>query len=288
MFGKKQIVSLLAAGGLSVGLPMAGATDRTFDNVSGNNWSTGANWTGGLAPSFSDKAIIPSGETCYVDISNAECDHLEIASTGVLSINAGSSGGGNDRKLTLDHDGDANSTINGTINLLGQYSSLVFITTDPTLSGSGKIVGSHNDATIDFGGRILASGVVIEGNLHITADNSDDRFVNNNTVNANHDGVLLIDHCSLHDDSEGGAIWKTSALTTSGTPILRLNHDVPGNPQYAQLFGEFQINAGLLEIQTSIQGWGKLKQYGGKVTTDSNSIATFSYDENDSNDDCVE
>jgi len=280
--------AVLLITGVAVVLGMAAPLalgDHYFCNESGTTpgvWSDAGNWENQAdclgsvhtsIPGLNDEVIIPSGKTCAVDISNAQADHLEV--DGTLNINAGSAGGGNNRKLTIDS-GDSTSIIDGTLNLQGQYSSIVIDGANTTFSGSGKIVGTHNDATFDFSDFDVISEINIEGNMRIVATDNNDEFTNNDIVDANRDGVLLFENCVLHDDFNGGSLWKVSTPTFGGTPILRFNQLTPGIPNSTFLDGEFQIYDGALDVLTPTTTSGKLKHYGGGIKTGPSGTISFS------------
>jgi hypothetical protein len=264
-------VALVAFLGPSEGL----AADKSFVPTSGD-WSDSGNWSPSGVPGFDDKVTIGSGKTCTVDIPDAEADHLVVI--GTLNIAAGSAGEGNNRQLTIDS-GNSTSTIDGTMTLLGQYSSFV-ITGEPatTLSGTGKIVGAHNDAKVDFTGVDLTSQITIEGNMRVIAGGSSNEFENEHVVNANRDGTLLFYNCVLEDPTDGSAVWKTSTPTTVGTPILKLQHAYAHGQGAAFLDGEFQIYDGGLVLESSVVTTGKLKHYDGYLATGSSAVAEFSSD----------
>jgi len=244
-----------------------------------NNWWDGASCNSGShgVPDADDKALIVSGKTAEVDISNAEAAHLEVESTATLKIQAGSSG--NDRILTLSRNQATDSTINGTLTLEGQYSKLKFITTSHILLGTGTIIGKHNDALIDFnsGDIGLTSDLTIEGNLTIQANNISNVFTNRGTVNANRNGTLLIDNCKIEDldDATHDPVWKVSAVTTSGAAKLQFDHDVT-NPNYAALDGVFSITQGTLRVNSNIVTTGKLSHYSGNAEAAAGRFIRFS------------
>jgi len=270
---KKYLIAMTCVGvvlPVVSGRPLHGQTTRYFCATNSNSWSDGYSWwtnsncTGSNGvPTEADKAVVNSGVTCNVDISNAVADYLEVQSTATLTIQAGSAG--NIRKLTLDgEDQGATSTIAGTLNLDGQYSQFIFTTTSPTLSGSGKIVGKHNNATLDFAGLDLISNITVEGNLTIQATDDDDVFKNQGTVNANRNGRILFQNCAI--DDVAAALWKVSADTTAqGTAKLQFNHQYPSNQAGALLDGEFSITSGILRVNANIISSGKLYHYSGNA-----------------------
>ena len=111
--------------------------------------------------------------------------------------------------------------------------------------------------------------------MRIVAAGGENEFTNNYIVNANRDGVLLFESCAIDDGLFTGSIWKTTAPSGGGTPVLRLNQDFDIG-QITALSGEFQINAGGLNVVKATTTSGKSKHYGGGITTGSEGTITFS------------
>jgi len=282
MFRKYSVVILLAIFMVPFdGAAYGQAVTKHFCASQDNNWSNGNNWNQILTcdgavtgvPDDDDKTVIADNKTCNVNISTAIASHLEVRPGATLNIQAGSSG--NDRVLTLTGKTAFTTTVNGTVNLLGPYSKLLFTVNNHTLTGDGKIVGRDDSATIDFSDLRLTNVTTIEGNLQIISNDNDDAFINECIVNANGNGVLLFDDSLILQDVEG-AVWKITQPLGGGQPVLRFNQLYPGVSLKTPLEGDFEVRDGIVDIQSTIETTGTLFHTGGKIITGSTETALFS------------
>ncbi len=122
--------------------PATHAANNTFqpdgDGVNGA-WNDSNDWSGGI-PDATDNVIVPSGKICALDTTAGLADSLEIA--GTLNVTGVS--------LTVDGTSDSDHSITGSVFLKDGSASLVFTSTNHTMSGSnGKIDGEHNSAQIE-------------------------------------------------------------------------------------------------------------------------------------------
>ena len=92
-------------------------------------WNLAVNWSPNGVPTEGDRAVIPAGKTCTINIATAFADSIDVqasgASLGQLVING-------NKKLTLDNDDDEdnlakNSIVDGTLTLNGSGAVLAFI-----------------------------------------------------------------------------------------------------------------------------------------------------------------
>jgi hypothetical protein len=116
-----------------------------WTGATNNEWSIGANWCGGVAPSSSTDVIIPSGKSPQINSavgSPAECNNLTIQSGGTLTINAG-------KALTA----YGNTVIEGTFTVKADVSSAGSFISKGTVTGTANverwvsIVNSNNGNT---------------------------------------------------------------------------------------------------------------------------------------------
>ncbi|PYS46298.1 MAG: hypothetical protein DMG13_30310, partial [Acidobacteria bacterium] len=113
--------------------------DKTWNGSVSTDWSTGSNWTGGIVPGGSDKAIIPSGLARYPVLSGSK------KSIGSLQIDAGAS-------LTVSADVDLSK-------VAASSDSVVIDGTLDWTSGAMTLAGSNVSLTVNSGGLFrLRSG----------------------------------------------------------------------------------------------------------------------------------
>ncbi|MCH7701923.1 MAG: hypothetical protein IID37_09560 [Planctomycetes bacterium] len=244
--------------------PVLGDT-CTFTESSGS-WSTVAFWDcgagGSHVPTLNDKAIIDTGNTCNVT-ADAECDTLEVKSTGVLNIQSGN-------KLEMDSTDASSATIDGTVNLEGSGSELAVIDTHLVLTGSGSIVGKDDNAKISvMDGQLVTcdTDFDIEGQLKITGLGT---FFLKGNLHANRAGTLLVE-TGIADVA--GARWK---ISTSSSAVLQLNF--PGSSQ-TLLQGSFPITLGTLDVDNEgfrTDGWMSIAN--GTIDVGSGAVAAFDED----------
>lgn len=271
------IAVVMAAVVLMFGVPAY--ADHYFCGSHSSDWGTLANWktnagctVDALAlPSSADKVIISSGTTCNVNIGGtmepvAECRQMVV--DGTLNVQA-------NKRMKLNPASEQTSTITGAVYLQGSSADMSIEVSEHTFTGTGKIVGQHNDGKISIAvGRTLQNDVIIEGKLRIVGDGT---FINKKTVHANVDGTLYIN--SQFVDDVAGALWKV-AITVSGTPVLHWN---PTDIEWPVLAGDFEVVNGLLEVSNlGFDTTGKLTQTGGRIELDDEGTFVEFSDENTS------
>lgn len=98
-------VKTLLVGIAAMAFVGAANAECVFNNNSGNEWSTAANWgsdcAGTRVPGIDDIARIPSGEFVNVNVTNAICGELVVEPTADVHIATSANG-----TLTIDTDGD--------------------------------------------------------------------------------------------------------------------------------------------------------------------------------------
>jgi hypothetical protein len=244
-------------------VPAAQAIDKFFYNGgTPGNWSADANWwsdrnhtTSTTKPLNGDTAIILTGETCNVDITNGRADGFQVEGTGLLNIQAG-------KLLEI----DSNSTIvpsSGVI-LEGAASELK-ISATLTISGDGSLEGKSNTALITIAdGLTFTSETTIKGQLQIVqvAGGGTTRFINatNGLVHANVAGTIDLNVDALDDGTNRSpGNWQVSnasaflKFSTAGT----------------LLSGNFTVSAGILDINENVTTTGDLDFTGGKIDVES-------------------
>ena len=194
-------------------------------------------------------------------MTTAAADHVYVP--GTLNIQAG-------KQLTLDGDDYTYSSIGGALNLEGSGSELAFVGTNQTISsieGFGKLVGMSNSAQITVAAEITltnSGAFVIEGNLKMTGQGT---FRNEGDLHANVNGTLEVSTADLEDTP--GATWKVS---TNNGAVLKFSTTGALAPFLA---GEFEVDAGRLDIDSSLATSGKLTQTGGKIDVADEKVAGF-------------
>ncbi len=255
-----------------------GAT-TTFTASSGN-WSASGNWSNGV-PTEADRAVIPSGKTCNVDISNAVADTIEVQESGgtpgVLNIQAG-------QKLTLDNDNDNccgagtpdHSVVNGQVVI--QWSSgsgggvLKIDENDHEVTGSGRIQGDNVASKIQIAsGRTLTNQLItggegIRGKLTIEGSGGDGAFYNSGLLEAADGSIVLASSTILDDDTD--AIWG-----------LRCFSDMTFDRTATSLVGHFRnfstTEHGEFIFNATVQTCGTYTRNYGGITINGN--AAFRY-----------
>ncbi len=152
--------------------------------------------------------------------------------------------------------GNDTSTIDGRVELKNSGATLRIVTNDHTFSGTGCIDGQHNGAKIEIADSLtLTSTTTIEGNCQIlpVPEATSTTFVNSGTVHANNPGTLDLAVDSL--GSPSGA-WRVS---TSSGAVLQFS---VGS---TTMTGRFDVDAGTLDVDASIDTSGVLDFQGGKI-----------------------
>jgi len=148
-----SIVAVAAILAFGIAPQFAAGADNFFDNASGNNWDTTANWSLGHEPNSTENAVIPVGETCEITSSNNAAasfevyGQLSILSGGDLKITAGSIVDGlvyleSSGKLIIDTSLTIQSNNDGVIQLYG-------ITAEIKDNGGGEVLTITNTCVND-------------------------------------------------------------------------------------------------------------------------------------------
>lgn len=207
---------------VTLSAPTAVATDNIFDDNSGNNWHTDANWSQGTAPDASDNAIIPAGESCVITSSGAVAESFEVY--GTLTLNSST-----DLTITAD------SIVDGLVTV---GSSAYLYIGDTT---NNLVVQSNGSGVIRLEGGIIANN----GNdevLEITNTCVDDdpdcsvdiRGYGTISVELVNDGAVVAD---VYNADPGARLYLTT-------------NPKSGSGQWAAEDG------GILTVQTSMSGDG--------------------------------
>jgi hypothetical protein len=234
--------------------------DNTFNNASGNDWNTPANWDQGHVPTAAENAVIPLGETCNVNIATAVADTIEVY--GTLNIQS-------DCTLTLDNTSSSGSVIDGTVNLEwttgspATYGTLAFTTNDHTLSYSssaGSIIGAGSECLITLGSDNLdlTSNVTISGALAITESGTrtSTSFINDGLVSADlANGTLELAVDALDDGTCSTGDWEVCA---SGATLQFSVGSV-------KLSGDFYVSDGTLDLDANVSTEGRPRFSGGTI-----------------------
>ena len=200
---------------------------------------------------------VASGQTVTLKEDVTHC-YMDVA--GTLNIDPGVT-------LTLDGNGGATSTINGTVNLKADdgppdFATLALVDNDHTLTGSGSIVGANSGCEIGLGSNNLDldSQITISGALRITdaGGATSTSFSNNGKVHAN----VASQTIELAVDSLGAPIgdWEVSAANA----VLKFS---VGS---VWMFGNFTVSAGTLDVDATVDTWANLTFTGGKIDVAAN------------------
>jgi hypothetical protein len=245
----------------------AQAADSTFQQVTANGsgeylWSNANNWDLGHVPDATERAIIPTGLTCYVDYSAAVADRVRIEGTGTLNIKASS-------KLTLDSDGTTSEVAasGSKIQLLGSGAELAFISHAATISGPGELNGQDAGALLTVDGVALTnalSSTGITGKMQIVNGSSNGTFINQGIVDANASGVLAVSINNVQSTSSDRR-WRSTAAGA------KLDFSAGS---YTSMAGGLYLMAGEIEVNgTALTTAGRLEASGG--TLDVNAALTM-------------
>ena len=187
----------------------------------------------------------------YVVYENETYDCMYVS--GILIIDRAT--------LTLTGCSGAYSTVDGIVVLTDKHSKLCFTTNHHSVSGSGIVVGTDDDAEVNVGSWItLTSSVTVCGHLKIAGRGS---FANNGLVRASGNGTLKIEVAGTLDD---GAVsvpsdddrWQASASGATlefASTIGTLN----------ELEGDFVLSAGTIQIDHALATVGRLEISGGTL-----------------------
>jgi hypothetical protein len=194
---------------------------------------------------------------------------------GMLNINAGVT-------LTLNGDGCATSTVDGTVNLQGARSVLRFHKTSHNLTGDGSIVGKSNTAGIDICSAItVTSSVDVVGALQIRADNgasSGGEFKVGASGVVNADGSQTDKNLVLYDGKFSGECGGVYQVGGSGA-TLQFSSGITFT-QAGGMFADIIGTAGTLDIDEIVSTYGHFSATEG-VTINVDDDMSFTADPND-------
>jgi len=261
----RKLISTLTAIVMAVFIvDAASAADRNWIGPGGGsgkngNWNADANWSEGVQPTSSDRAIFPSNsatqyivtvnssEACQSMSVHGDC-LLDVVTSGTLAVGSA--------------DGQT-SNIAGIVRLPNSTSIVRFDydhTIAPLNSVYGFVRGVDNSARVQLADNAqLTNQIYIEGALQLepVTDDADDgtAFLNDTSgvVRANlNNGTLILEASDL---VAGAGAFQVSA---SGA-ILRFN---VGD---LSLTGQFTASAGTLDFQASVTTSGQLSFTGGTI-----------------------
>jgi hypothetical protein len=248
----------------------AQAQDNTFRYAGANhNWSTAANWSGGV-PTAAHNVVIPPGETCDVDTNAAVADTVEVY--GTLNILTGN------KKLTLDGNGGT-SYVSGTgrIYLDDSGSELSFTSNNHTISykgSSGEIVGLNDDAllTVATTGITLTNEISISGSLEIQASSA--TVHNKGTVKANRNNGVGDREITCASGTYTGTTTGTYKVCASGS---RLSFSAGITAASTNLENDFEAtDGGIFDINENVATKGDFTiSSGGSIEVASNKSFSF-------------
>lgn len=242
------------------------AADNTFTNAAGGNtWNTAGNWSRASVPDDTDNAVIPSGQTCNVNIAAAEADSVKVE--GTLNIPANT-------KLTLDGSTNSTSFVSGLgrIYLQGSASELNFTTTDQTISyGSspGEIIGLNDSAIISVDDdpnetlTELTNKITISGSLTIAV--ADATFDNDGIVRADRNNGAGDQKLTCVTGTYTGSSTGTYKVTASGSTLLFSSTITDATTGLAT---NFEVVDGTLDIDVDVSTTGDLSFTGGRIEVD--------------------
>ena len=240
------------------------ATSGDWDDTT--KWFTAAGCNTGdeanAFPTADDDVIIESGAQVNVNISNPDafCRTLTVENTGddgVVNIQEG-------RELEIrPDDTDLVSTIDGTIYLADVNAELRFgigsgapLNPLHTVTGSGEIVGQHDNSRLGFArGAKFDLEVDVRGHLEINDTGQPGQpftFTNKAAIHADTTGTLKI-RLAMGDTTAGLYKVSHSGATlefTSGQTDLK---------------GDFEVSAGRLDFYGDVNTTGTLTQTGGTI-----------------------
>ena len=255
---------------------MAGATAQaatfsqsTQDMATGKYlWSEQDNWTGGSGaggmPAAGDTAVIPETLVATVNDTSAVAGKLDIQNVSNSGAKVEIIAGG---KLTLNNNGNAEltSTIaDDTSLVLTSSTSVVELDNDDHIfSGSGKIIGEHNDAEIrEISGetrQLTLTSFTMSGAMKVDLD-----LVNNGKVIAD-DGTTATSRDTLElfrGIFTGSGEWHAIRAFGANTAILQVRSGVTASAPT----GAFKVSADSKAVfNESFTTTGNLTFDGGKI-----------------------
>ena len=255
----------------------ASAGSYRSKNVGPADWADAASWqvfispnwvNASSAPGASDFATIRVGHEIDVasEDANQSVDHMDVY--GRLDIEVG-------RTLTIDGSDNATTRVDGTINLEGASSRLLF--TKPGANNhtigfdntQGTIAGASNTAsiTIGTGNPTVTNKVIIAGALEIRAASGKLTNDTGGFVRANRSASPWT--LTLYDGTFDGA--GTYEVSTNSLAALSFRAGVTATG----LSGPFTVSNGTLKIHEDVTTTGDLTQTGGTINAAANPSKTF-------------
>lgn len=198
-------------------------------------------------------------------------DTLDVSSAGILDIELGNT-------LILDNDDDPtnDSLIDGTVNLEGAGSRLLFIDTNHTIdftSTKGTIAGASDTARIEIGAGnpTVTNKVNIEGALEIRAGAGTFRNGSTGVVNANREATPW--KLTIYSGTFDGT--GTYEVSTNSSAVLLFRAGITANG----LTGPFTVSNGTLDIRDDdVKTEGHLTLSGsGKIDVDDTAKFTANF-----------
>ncbi|HRX83850.1 MAG TPA: hypothetical protein P5572_02390 [Phycisphaerae bacterium] len=244
-----------------------------YTSTTSGDWSNGSIWScapnGGTCATYpgqsfsTDVVIVDASDEVDVDLTPANSIvSLELKASSIVNTqnheltvtgDGGLSLSGAAAELNIDDQGTVHLTGSGAhsvsssdaaIRLLDDQ-SVLSIENSATVSGSGKIVGSHASAKIQIANtRTFTNAANIEGALEITQPSGSASFANNGIVDANENGRLYVNVSDELTDSSV-AEWRASAAGA----VLEFSSDLDNNNTAISLDGDFKLSNATARIQ---------------------------------------
>lgn len=200
--------------------PRVHAATISWSNTAGGNWSTGANWTGGVAPTAADVAVISANGTYTVV--------LDVSPT-VVGLTLGGGSG----VQTLSLPSGITLTVNGDINIAG---SGALSWTGGTLTGSGATTIASGAAVNISGTSAKTLNRDVSNSGTITWTGASDITTGGTFTLTNQSGGLF--------DAQNDQTCSVSTIINAGTFRKSLSF---GTTTFS---GSSFVNTGTLNIQT--------------------------------------
>jgi autotransporter-associated beta strand protein len=195
---------------------------------SDKNWSTAANWAGGVAPSSGDDLVFPSGAA---QLSNNN-DYTAGTTFHTLTFTgSGYTIGGNALTLsagiTASEESPTSGTVTNTINpniKLGAAQTFTDLYPNTILWVNGTLDNNGNLLTVDgsgqtsLGAKVTGSGGITKtgtGLLELRSNSSD--YTGTTTINR---GIVNIWNNASLGSTSGGTVVNPGGMLTSGSPVI--------------------------------------------------------------------
>lgn len=220
--------------------------------VYNGGWSDTATWPTDNTKNVTIRTPSSSSLVVQVNITNAAAAQLTVQTSTVVSILT---------NQCLEIAGNSSvADANGIV--LDSTGSKLKVSNDLTISGTGELYGGSTTAEIQIADtKTLTSEITIEGALKIkevTPATESATFINNGLVDANINGTLEVATDTISDDT--GRRWS---LDDDDARLL-FSADATGNNK---LVGNFDIDAGTLDIDANITTSGTLDQAASTTST---------------------